>query len=148
MVVQYDFCFCFNLFYGLCFDYVDVCEIIMAMRVPRLGKKEDVRLPFLNSITEEERKDLQRDVDEVFENDISLLEKFHIMEKLLKWKKKLDKVALFTYDKGLKTMMVKFALCYKRGMMKGESFFVNIGDLPYKTTGLLVSLKEIFFEHS
>ena len=113
----------------------------MAIRVPK-------ELCLFNNITEEERKDLQRDVDEVFENDISLLEKFHIMEKLLKWKKKLDKVTLFTYDKGLKTMMVKFALCYKRGMMKGESFFVNLEDLPYKTKGLLVSLKEIFFEHS
>ena len=122
-MVRYDFCFCFDLFYGLCFDYVDVCEIIMVMRVPRSGKEVDVCLPILNSITEEEREDLQRDVGEVFENDITLLEKFHIMEKLLKWKRKLDKVALFTYDKGLKTMMVKFALCYKRGMMRGESFF-------------------------
>ena len=95
-------------------------------------------------ITEEERGDLQKDVDEVFENDITLLEKFHIMEKLLEWKKKLDKIAMFTYDKGLKTMMMKFALCYKRGMMRDKSFFVNIEDLPYKTVGLLVSLKKFF----
>ena len=118
----------------------------MATRVPRSKKEVDVHLSSLNSITEEERGDLQKDVDEVFENDIMLLEKFHIMEKLLEWKKKLDKIALFTYDKGLKTMMMKFALCYKRGMMRDESFFVNIEDLPYKTVGLIVSLKKIFFE--
>ena len=146
MVVRYDFCFCFDLFYGICFNCVDVCEIIMAMRAPRSVKEVDVHLPSLNSITEEEREDLQKDVDEVFENDITLLEKFHIMEKLLEWKKKLDKIALFTYNKGLKTMMMKFALCYKRGMMRDESFFVNIEDLPDKTAGLLVSLKKIFFE--
>ena len=117
----------------------------MRMRVPR-PKKVDVHLSSLNSITEEERGDLQKDVDEVFENDVTLLEKFRITEKLLEWKKKLDnKIALFTYDKGLKTMMIKFALCYKRGMMRDKSFFVNIEDLPYKTVGLLVSLK-IFFE--